>query len=98
VLVDPARLQLKNPRGVVIPKTQPPISNDRRPPAPLPAPHSGSTPGRDSKSLPTFSGKTKETLGMELVQRALQYEEGEWRDLRAQMRLGADAVDTASTS
>ncbi|HEX6706092.1 MAG TPA: hypothetical protein VF169_15125 [Albitalea sp.] len=96
VLVDPRKLQLKNPRGEVVAKAQPPASSEGRPPAPLPAPRSSSSPSRDSKSLPTFSGKTKETLGMELVERALQYDEGEWRDLRSQMRLGADAVDEES--
>ena len=92
VLVDPNKLQLKQPHGQVQERTQPPIL-EKRSPAPLPEPRSTGSPPTDRKSLPTFSGKTKETLGLELARRALQYEEGELRDLRAQMGLGADAVD-----
>jgi hypothetical protein len=93
VLVDPKKLQLRQPNGQVQERTQPPSSPEKRPPAPLPEPRSSGSPPTDRKSLPTFTGKTKETLGLELARRALQYEEGELRDLRAQMGLGADAVD-----
>ncbi|KWO67327.1 hypothetical protein WT98_02550 [Burkholderia territorii] len=93
VLVDPDRLRLKQPHGEIQEKTQPPPSPERRPSMPLPEPRSSNSAPADRKSLPTFSGKTKETLGLELARRALRYEEGELRDLRAQMGLGADAVD-----
>lgn len=92
VLVDPDRLHLKEPHGELQEKTPPP-SPERRPSMRLPDPRSSNSPPADRKSLPTFTGKTKETLGLELARRALQYEEGELRDLRAQMGLGADAVD-----
>jgi hypothetical protein len=94
VLVDPNKLQLREPDGQIHEKTQPPPSPGKRPPAPLPEPRGSGSPPRDRKSLPTFTGRTKETLGLELARRALQYEEGELRDLRAQMGLGADAVDS----
>lgn len=93
VLVDPDRLHLKQPHGDVQKKTSPPPSPERRPPVAPPEPRSVNSPPTDRKSLPTFSGLTKETLGLELARRALQYEQGELRDLRAQMGLGADAVD-----
>lgn len=93
VLVDPDRLHLKQAHGELQEKTQPPPSPERRPSTPLPDPRSSNSPPADRKSLPTFTGKTKETLGLELARRALQYEEGELRDLRAQMGVGADAVD-----
>lgn len=93
VLVDPDRLHLKHSHGELQEKTQPPHSPERRPSTPLPDPRSSNSPPADRKSLPTFTGKTKETLGLELARRSLQYEEGELRDLRAQMGLGADAVD-----
>jgi hypothetical protein len=93
VLVDPNKLQLRHPNGKVQERTQPPPSPEKRQPAPLPEPRSSGSPPTDRNSLPTFTGKTKETLGLELARRALQYEEGELRDLRAQMGLGADAVD-----
>lgn len=93
VLVDPDELHLKHPHGEVQEKTQPPPGPDRRPSTQLPGPRSSNSPPADRKSLPTFSGKTKETLGLELARRALQYEDGELHDLRAQMGLGADAVD-----
>lgn len=92
VLVDPDRLHLKQTQGELQEKTQPP-SPERRPSTSLPNPRSSSSPPADRKSLPTFTGRTKETLGLELARRALQYEEGELHDLRAQMGLGADAVD-----
>jgi hypothetical protein len=93
VLVDANKLQLTQPNGKVQASTQPPPSPEKRPTAPLPEPRSSDSPPTDRKSLPTFTGKTKETLGLELARRALQYEDGELRDLRAQMGLGADAVD-----
>jgi hypothetical protein len=93
VLVDPNKLKLSQPNGKVQERTQPPPSPEKRRPAPLPEPRSSDSPPTDRKSLPTFTGRTKETLGLELARRALQYEEGELRDLRAQMGLGADAVD-----
>ena len=92
VLVNPSKLQLKQSHGQIQERTQPP-SPEKRSPAPLPEPRSSGSQPTDRKSLPTFTGKTKETLGLELARRALQYEEGELRDLRAQMGLGADAVD-----
>jgi hypothetical protein len=93
VLVDPNKLQLTQPNGKVQERTQPLPNPEKRRSAPLPEPRSSGSPPTDRKSLPTFTGRTKETLGLELARRALQYEEGELRDLRAQMGLGADAVD-----
>lgn len=92
VLVNPDKIRLTNPQGVVSSKTQPP-SKTAKPPAPLPAPRPGNSSPRDRSSLPTYSGLTKESLALALVRKALQYDSEQLRDLRAQLGVGADAVD-----
>lgn len=92
VLVDPNKVRLTNPQGVVATRTQAP-SRTARPPAPLPAPRPGNSSPRDRSSLPTYSGLTKESLALALVRKALQYDSEQLRDLRAQLGVGADAVD-----
>ncbi len=58
-------------------------------PAPRPqgaAPHHGAAP-------PSYTGGTKESVGLELVRMVLASDADAMRDLRAQHGVGADAVD-----
>ncbi|QLA82508.1 hypothetical protein EXV95_18815 [Acidovorax sp. JMULE5] len=92
ILVNPDNIRLTNPHGIVSSRTQPP-SKAVRPYAPLPAPRPGNSSPQDRSSLPTYSGLTKESLALALVRKALQYDNEQLQDLRAQLGVGADAVD-----
>lgn len=92
VLVDPNTLRVKQPQGRIVERDQPPSKSEKKS-TPLVNPRSGNGTPKEHTSLPTFSGQTKESLALGLVRRALAYDDEQLRDIRAQLGVGADAVD-----
>lgn len=92
-LVDPANLQLRD-RGTITAGESKKSSKPGKPkPAALPKPRPGGATPRERSPIRGFTELTKESIGLELVRRALACDEDEMIDLRAQHGVGADAVD-----
>ncbi len=102
VLVDPQALELLNPQGELVPAmSKPPPrtppadggGNRRRADSGLPAPKAGGAAPQARSATRDYSDLDKETLGLDLVRWVLASDERAIVDLRAQHRVGADAVD-----
>jgi hypothetical protein len=102
VLVDPSQLRVADPRGQLVggrPDSRPGLAGagtaggrgQRAKDLPVPKPE-GAAP-RHTAAPPSYTGGTKESVGLELVRKVLASDADDMRDLRAQHGVGADAVD-----
>lgn len=99
VLVNPDHLRVADPRGRLVggrPGTKPgsprgASGGERANHLPAPKPQ-GAVP-HHSAAPPSYTGGTKESIGLELVRMVLASDADAMRDLRAQHGIGADAVD-----
>jgi hypothetical protein len=100
VLVDPMALELVNPQGELVPATvKPPATSkeraggSRHSEGGLPVPKAGGAVPQQRSATRDYSDLDKETLGLNLVRWVLASDDQQIVDLRAQRRVGADAVD-----
>jgi hypothetical protein len=102
VLVDPDHLRVADPRGRLVggrPGTRPGSPGPFRAASggqranDLPAPKPQGAVPHHSAAPPSYTGGTKESIGLELVRMVLASDADAMRDLRAQHGVGADAVD-----
>jgi hypothetical protein len=94
-LIDPSKYRLVDTQGRVENTTGSTMKPAKQDPTrePLAEPKQGGAPPQSNTSPAQYTGEEKERLGLELLQRVLASEAGEVMDLRAQRRVGADAVD-----
>lgn len=93
VLVDPSTLTVANVYGQPDEPSRRPTQRVSRGSSPLPPPDRNAGPPRRGVSAPSFTPLDKETVGLELARLVLGGDAAEIADLRAQHRVGADAVD-----
>ena len=92
-LVDPNSLRIVDQRGRIdepTQKTRPRRDRGKR----LVEPNEVSTTLHNRTPLPGYSPVDKEDVGMELATRILSSDDNEIVDIRAQRRVGADAIDS----
>jgi hypothetical protein len=95
LLVDPLTLVVANPdresSNGSAKKKRP--DQPRRPEMLLPEPDRNARPPRNKSAAPRFTALDKETVGLELTRLIFSSDDEDMADLRAQRRVGADAID-----